>query len=94
MSSYKQFYMRKARGVNEPFSWYFRMVLIGNKEARRERSRFTVQFEVNYEEGPRLLYLGANRFFEGLYTGRKQHGMDGWWNLYLRNEHKRVFIAL
>ena len=35
------------------------------QEARRERSRFTLQFEVNHEGSQRLLYLGANCFSEG-----------------------------
>ena len=80
------------------FSLYFRIVqwntvmAVRSKKARRERSWFTLQFEVSHEESQRLSYLGANRF-EGLFTGRKQHGMDGW-SLYSQNEHKRIFIIL
>ena len=50
---------------------------VTSKKARQERSRFTLQFEVSHEESQRLSYLGANRFFEALLIGRKQHGMDG-----------------
>ena len=82
------------------FAFYFRIVHLWNtvmavtsKKARRARSRFTLQFEVSHKESERLLYLGANRFFEGLFTGRKKHGTDGC-SSYLQNEHKRVFIIL
>ena len=51
------------------------VMAVTSKKARRERSRFTLQFEVSHKESQRLLYLGANCFFEGLFTGRKQHGM-------------------
>ena len=48
---------------------------VTSKKVRREGSRFTLQFEVSHKESQRLVYLGANCFFEGLFTGRKQHGM-------------------
>ena len=88
ISSYKQFYVQGfVRASSEPyfptFSLYFRIVhswntvmVVTSKKVRRERSRFTLQFEVSHKECQRLLYLGANCFFEGLFsTGRKQHGM-------------------
>ena len=68
------------------------MMAVTSKKARQERSRFTLQFEFSHKESQRLLYLRANRSFEGLFAGRKQHGMDGW-SSYLQKEYiKRVFI--
>ena len=58
--------------------YYHTIMAVTSKKARQERSQFTPQFEVKHKESQKLLYLGANPFFEGLFTGRKQHGMDGW----------------
>ena len=81
------------------FSLYFCIVhswntvmAVTSKKARRERSRFTLQFEVSHKESPRLLYLGANCFFEGLFTA--ESNTEWGRSSYLQNEHKWVFIIL
>ena len=64
-------------------SWYFRMVILSwwswaKKQDENETGlSFTLRSAMR-KVRLRLLCLGANRFFEGLFTGRKQHRMDGW----------------
>ena len=81
------------------FSLYFRIVqwntvmAVRSKKARRERSWFTLQFEVTEPRGKsETIVSWSESLWRPIYRSKATR-MDGW-SLYSQNEHKRIFIIL